>query len=183
MKKLTQILAAVSFLALAGNASAVQITGSIGFDGAYTHDGSNLADATTITITDSQVAGVVTGSFAADGIMDGDAAIYSNFTFDPAGPVAGIWSVTGNTTVFTFDLNNMVVDFQSASLLALSGTGLITSDNAALTDAFGKWTFTANETGQNFTWSSSSAPEPGIALLLGAGLIGFSVSRKLRKSA
>jgi hypothetical protein len=182
MKKLTKILTAVSFLALAGNAAAVQITGSIGFNGAYTHDGSSLSDATTITIIDSHVSGVVTGSFAADGIVDGQASLYSNFTFDPVGPVAGIWSVTGNTTTFTFDLNDMAVDFQSASLLALSGTGMITSDNAALDDAFGKWTFTANQTGSNFTWSSSSAPEPGVALLLGAGLIGFSVARKLRKS-
>jgi hypothetical protein len=109
--------------------------------------------------------------------------MYSDFTFNPAGPVAGIWSVTGDTTTFTFDLNVMNVDFQASNLLALSGTGLITSDNAGLDDSFGKWTFTANQTGSNFTWSSSAAPEPGIALLLGAGLIGFSVARKLRKSA
>ena len=183
MKNLTKILTTISLLAFAGSAAAVQITGSIGFNGAYTHDGTDLSDATTITIVDSHVSGVTTGSFAADGIVDGDASLYSNFTFDPVGPVAGIWSVTGNTTTFTFDLNIMNVDFQSANLLALSGTGLISSDNVNLDDAFGNWTFTANQTGQNFTWSSSSAPEPGIALLLGAGLIGFSVARKLRKSA
>ena len=183
MKTLTKFLTAISFLALAGNAAAIQITGSIGFNGAYTHDGSDLSDATQIFITDSHVSGIVTGSFAADGISDGTAALYSDFTFDPVGPVAGIWSVTGNTTTFTFDLNIMEIDFQNESLLALAGTGLISSDNANLEDSFGKWTFTANQTGQNFTWSSSSAPEPGIALLLGVGLIGFSVARKLRKSA
>jgi hypothetical protein len=183
MNKLTKTLATISLLAFAGTAAAVPITGSIGFGGAYTHDGTSLADATEIQITNSIVEGVVTGSFAADNIMAGDVSMYSDFTFNPAGPVAGIWSVTGDTTTFTFDLNVMNVDFQASNLLALSGTGLITSDNAGLDDSFGKWTFTANQTGSNFTWSSSAAPEPGIALLLGAGLIGFSVARKLRKSA
>ena len=37
MKNFNQILLAVGLFALAGSASAMQITGSIGFTGAYTH--------------------------------------------------------------------------------------------------------------------------------------------------
>ena len=95
------------------------------------------------------------------------------------GAVPSIWSVGS----FTFDLNTMVVELQNSSLLALSGTGLISSSNPGLDAANGKWTFTANATGSNLTWSSSSAPEPAMVLLLAAGLIGFGFARKTRKSA
>lgn len=179
MKSL-KLLLAIGLIALTGSVSAVPITGSIGFTGDYTHDGSDLSDATTIFITSAAVAGVVDGSFADEGIVAGDLASYSDFTFDPAGAQANIWSVGS----FSFDLNIMNVDFQSSNLLALSGTGMIKSTDANLDDTFGEWTFTANSAGSNFTFSSSTAaPEPGIALLLGAGLIGFGVSRKLRKTA
>lgn len=179
MKKFTKTLLAVSLLAVVGTAAAVPITGSIGFEGAYTHDGTDLSDATTIFITDAAVSGVVSGSFADEGISDGDAASYSDFVFDPAGPVSSIWSVGS----FTFDLNIMTVDFQSANLLALSGSGLISSTDVNLDDTYGKWTFTANQAGSNLTWSSSAAPEPGVVLLLGAGLIGIGAARKMRKAA
>ena len=181
MNKLTKLITAVALTAFAGIASAVPITGSIGFTGAYTHDGANLLDATTIFITPgtAAVAGVVTGSFAAEGITAGDTATYSDFTFNPIStPIANIWSVG----TFSFTLNNMSVDFQSANLLALSGSGLISSSDAGLDDSYGKWTFTANDTGSNMTWSSSAAPEPAMVLLLATGLIGFGFARKMRKA-
>ena len=177
MNKFTKILAALALSAVSGIASAVPITGSIGFNGAYNlTGGSTLATATGIDITSAHTSGVVTGSFA--GIADGTVASYSDFTFNPAGPVPAIWSVAG----FTFDLNQMSVDFQSASLLALSGSGTISSTDENLDDSNGKWTFTANATGQNLTWSSSAAPEPAMALLLATGLIGFGFARKMRKA-
>ena len=180
MKKLTKTLLAIGLLAIAGTAAAVPITGSIGFSGAYTHDGTNLADATTIDVTGDQatVTGIVDGSFAAEGIVAGDIAVYHDFVFDPVTvPVIDLWNISG----FSFDLNNMVVDFQSSSLLALSGSGAISHTGYDTT--FGTWTFTANQSGSNFTFSSSTAPEPGVVLLLGAGLIGIGASRKLRKTA
>lgn len=177
MNKLTKLLAATALTAFAGIASAVPITGSIGFNGAYLLvGGTTLATATGIDITSAHTSGVVTGDFA--GIADGTVTNYADFTFDPAGPVASIWSVAG----FTFDLNEMNVDFQNASLLALSGSGLISSTDAGLDSTNGKWTFTANATGQNLTWSSSAAPEPAMVLLLATGLIGFGVARKMRKA-
>ena len=167
MNKFNKLLAALALTAFAGVASAAAITGSIGFTGAYTHDGTDLNDATTITITSAEVQGVTSGSFLDAGIVDGTAATYSDFVFDPVStPIANIWSVG----VFTFELTSMSVDFQSGALLALSGKGTFSTTDNSLDDAFGDWTFTANETGSNLTWSSSAAvPEPAIILLLATG--------------
>ncbi|MDT8281573.1 MAG: PEP-CTERM sorting domain-containing protein [Gammaproteobacteria bacterium] len=179
MNNTRKFLIALALSAVAGIANAVPITGSIGFNGAYTHDGSSLLDATTITITTAEVAGIVTGSFAAEGIVAGDATTYSNFIFDPIStPINNIWTVGS----FSFTLNDMSVDFQSATLLALSGTGMFSSTDAGLDDSFGQWTFTANQNGANLTWSSSAAPEPAMVLLLATGLIGFGFARKMRKA-
>jgi len=180
MNTLKKTLLAASIFAIAGVANAMPITGSIGFGGGYTHDGTNLSDATSITITDAIVQGAVTGSFAAEGIAAGDTAAYSNFVFNPIStPIASIWSVGS----FSFDLTSMNVDFQSTTTLVLTGSGIINSTNPNLDTAYGDWSFTANQANQNFTWSSSSAPEPAVALLLGAGLIGFGFARKARKAA
>lgn len=186
MKKLNKMLLAIGLLAMTGGASATQILGSIGFTGAYeiNDSGSNVVNSfligDRIDILGATVTGVVSGDFAAEGIVSGQAATYSDFIYAPTGPVTGLWSVGS----FTFDLTNMVQDYISSSILVLSGTGWINSTTPGLDQTFGIWTFSANSAGSNFTWSSSSAaPEPGIALLLGVGLIGFGVVRKLRKAA
>ena len=187
MKKFKQLLLAAGLFALAGSVSAATITGSIGFTGSYkivdsvtsTTVTSFLAG-DTVNILNAEVEGATTGSFAAEGIAAGDLASYSDFVYNPLGPVAGIWSVGS----FTFDLANMVEDYKAANAIVLSGSGWINSSTAGLDKTFGTWIFTANTSGSNFTWSSSSAvAEPSIALLLGVGLIGFGVSRKLRKTA
>lgn len=179
MNNTRKFIIALALSAFAGVASAVPITGSIGFNGAYTHDGSDLSDATTISITSAHVSGVVTGSFLAAGISDGDPVTYKDFVIG-ATPVADIWTIG----IFTFDLTSMSVDLQTANLLALSGQGTFSTTDSSLDDAHGDWTFTANETGANLTWSSSSAvPEPAVTLLLATGLIGFGFARRARKAA
>ncbi len=180
MKIFTKTLLAASIFAVAGVANAVPITGSIGFGGAYTTDTGSLTGATKIIISDAAISGDVTGSFASDGITSSSTVTYSDFIFDPATPITSIWSVGS----FSFDLTQMNVKYRDASLIALRGLGTINSSSLGLDSTPGKWTFTANNSGQNFTWSSSSSvPEPAIILLLGAGLIGFGVSRKMRKGA
>jgi len=180
MNKFQKYLIAFALTAFAGVASAVPIKGDIGFTGAFTLDsgGNDFTAATTVQITSAKVAGSVTGDFALAGIVDGMAAAYSNFTYNPTTtPVANIWSVGG----FTFDLKTMNVVTNVKSSLSLDGYGIIKS--AGFTDTGGYWTFTANSAGSNMTWSSSTAPEPAITLLLATGLIGFGVARKMRKAA
>ena len=182
MNKFNKLLAALALTAFAGVASAAAITGSIGFTGAYTHDGtSDLSDANQIFISTAAVEGITTGSFLDAGIVAGDAATYSNFVFDPVStPIANIWTID----IFTFTLTSMSVDFQNAATLVLSGKGMFETTDNSLDDAFGDWTFTANDTGLNLTWSSSAAvPEPAITLLLATGLIGFGFARRARKAA
>ncbi len=186
MNKFNQMFLAVGLLTITGAAAATPILGSIGFTGDYQIKNAlnavvgNFNDGVEIDILNASVAGTVDGDFAAEGITSGDAVAYSNFVYNPFSSVSGLWSIGS----FTFDLVNANTDYISNTQLLLSGTGWINSTTAGLDQAFGVWNFSANTAGSNFTWSSSTAaPEPGIALLLGVGLIGFGVVRKLRKAA
>ncbi len=178
MNKFNKLLIAVGLFALATSALAVPISGSIGFGGEYTHNGtSNLSDATTITPTTALVFGA-TGDFGA--ITSGTAASHSPFTFDPiTTPVLGLWSVGG----FTFDLTSMILLNQSAITVGLKGAGVMKS--AGFEDTDFTWVFTANQAGTTLTFSSGNAnvPAPGIALLMAFGLAGIGVASKARKSA
>ena len=180
MKKF-KILLMACLLVATGSASALPITGSLGFSGSYTlNGGTSLADTSGINITGNTatITGVVDGVFATAGITAGDTASYSDFIL--GAPTANLWSIGG----FSFDLTKMIVDFQTSNLLALSGIGIITSTNSNLDPTLGNWTFTANSFGGNFTFSSSAGvPEPTTAMLLGIGLLGFGALRKLRKAA
>ena len=179
MKKF-KILLMACLLAVTGSASAVPITGSLGFTGAYTiAGGTSLDNLTGINITGNSatVTGVVGGTFAAAGISVGQTAFYNNFTL--GGSTTNLWSIGG----FSFDLTSMVINYQATNLLALSGSGIITSTNSNLDPTSGGWTFTANSGGGNFTFSSSTVPEPTTAMLLGIGLLGVGALRKLRKTA
>ena len=180
MKKF-KILIMACLLIATGSASALPITGSLGFTGSYTiAGGTSLANATGINITGNSatITGLVDGSFATAGITAGQTATYNNFTL--GAPTSNLWSIGG----FNFDLTKMVIDFQSSNLLALSGIGIITSTNSNLDPTPGGWTFTANSFGSNFTFSSSAGvPEPTTAMLLGIGLLGVGALRKLRNTA
>ena len=183
MNKFTKLLAATALTAFAGIASAVPITGSIGFAGAYTLDGTNFLDSSTITRTDFEVHGDTSGSFLDEGIVSGVIATGADFTYNPITvPVPDIWSVGS----FMMDLNNMSVDFISANTLVVTGNGIVSSTDPLLDDSNGTWNFTANNLGANLTWSSSAnvpVPEPAMALLLATGLIGFGFTRRARKAA
>lgn len=182
MKFFAKLLLAMSWFALAGNAAANIITGSIGFTGAYSVTGGNLATATAIDITGdvATVTGTVDGAFASAGISAGDTATYHDFTFNPFVPINNLWLIGG----FSFDLKSLANDFQSSSILALSGTGTIR--HAGYDDTSGDWVFTANKAGSNFTFSSSDSstgvPEPSTVMLTGIGMVLLGLARRIKNA-
>lgn len=185
INKLYKALVALSMFAAAGAASAVPISGSIGFTGSYDiRDSSNSVvtgfnSGESVHILTANVTGSVTGSFAAEGITSSSLVTYSDVTYSPAGAIANLWSVGS----FTFDLGIMNVDFMNDSTLVLSGSGIISSTDAGLDDSFGGWAFTANSAGSNFTWSSSSAvPAPPVVYLLGLGILGLIGMARCKKA-
>jgi hypothetical protein len=180
MKKLNQILMAAGLLALSSTASAVQIGGTIIFGGDLTFDfGTNSVD---IIGDDAFVTAQGTGDF--NGISGGTTAVYNDFSYDPLSVNTGtLWSVGG----FSFVLNEIVTieettDTQGNLSLFLAGNGVFSGNG--FEDTEGAWTFSADSVfGNTFAFSSVNVPEPGIALLLGIGLVGFGINRKLRKTA
>lgn len=181
MKKFIQLLLATSLLALSGVASALPITGSIIFGGDLTYDfNTNAVD---ILGDDALVTAAPTGGFSS--VAYGAIATYNDFSYDPLSVATGtLWSVGG----FSFVLNQIstiteTTDIYGNTSLFLAGSGLFSSTNAKLDDTAGSWTFSADGRGSRFAFSSTNVPEPSIALLLGAGLIGFGFARKARKAA
>ncbi len=183
MKFITRKFLAIAALTLiASTASAVPITGEIGFGGIWTPTGgTGTADATGIQINFAVVL-AATGDMAP---TTGQSVTYTPFTFDPFVPVAPLWSVTGTNGVdYSFDLDTVNVDFQSATELNLSGTGVLRADG--FDDTFGTWNFSGNNQ-VLFTFSANAAPrlvpEPGALALFGLGFAGFVVARRRRNRA
>lgn len=177
MDKFNKVLLAISLLALSGAASAVPITGSIKFGGDLTFDfAANTVD---IIGDDALVVGTPTDDFS--GIAEGTVAVYNDFTYDPFSTVDPLWSVGG----FSFTLTDLIYVEEKTILgvqfLTLAGGGTFSGNG--FDDTSGGWTFSADGTSAQFAFSTTNVPEPGIAMLLGVGLIGFGISRKLRKTA
>lgn len=173
------VLAAIAALGLPLTASAVPITGSIGFGGAFTPTGgTGLSDATGISF-DSVFFLAGTGDF--DAIPDSP-ALFTDFDFNPfSGPVDPLWQISLGGTNFSFDLDQILIDVQDANFLNLSGTGTLMA--AGFDDTAGSWTFSGNSAGTIvFTFSSitaaSAVAEPGVLILLGLGLPLIGVVRR-----
>lgn len=188
MKKVLILLVTIVFgIALfTVNVSATMIQGEIGFVGVFAPTGgTGLDDATGVSFPSSFL-GVAdaTGDFVP---VIGQLATFTDFDFAPSldpSPVAPLWTVSklAIPITFSFDLESVMVNFQSATQLGLSGTGTLHSSDETLDDTPGLWNFTGNTiTGAVFTFSSGSAsvPDADIMLLLGPALIGLGlISRK-----
>ena len=176
---------------VAGNAMALPLMqGEINFTGdTFTPLDSSgntvaLSVATGLDFPGNEEVSGATGDFTGS---IGSTAAFSTFQFNPLNPVlvAPLWMVPATgTTVFSFDLASVAIDFQTNTQLGLSGTG--TLHGTGYDDTAGLWNFTGNTlTGTTFSFSAGSAsiPDPAAAFLLGSAcLIGFSgLRRKFKK--
>ena len=179
MKKINQILLAISFLAFSSVASAIVITGTIEFDGGFTSDTSNNQTATVFTFLNPIDVTAATGTFTP---LSGGTVNYNVLDLGSI-PATPLWSATVAAVNYSFDLNTITADeWVLSTFRVIKGTGVFTVG----TDTHsGTWDFSTQGGGSGgiFSFSASQVPEPGIALLLGVGLIGIGVSRKLRKTA
>ncbi|MDH3647380.1 MAG: PEP-CTERM sorting domain-containing protein [Gammaproteobacteria bacterium] len=121
------------------------------------------------------------GDFALFGVSFGDIVAMNDFQFSPIEFNNPLWSVGG----FSFAMETLNIHEQTATVLELRGRGLISFDGDSLDPTIGRWSFStdAANTDINFSWSSTAAaPEPGILILMGMGLIGGIGARRLARA-
>lgn len=160
--------------AMTSVANAAFISGGISLAGGYTVDTLDLNTANGFTSFSTFTTGV-SGDFAPIGTLT---AITQNpFSFDPF-PGAGVnplWTYTSGPKTYSFNLSSPIfMDQPGDSTLTLKGTGMM--NITGFTSTPGTWTFTANQAGSTFSFSSSNAavPDGGTTVaLLGLSLLGL----------
>ena len=184
MKKLTKILLAGSLFAISCTASAVQITGTLDMSDFF---GSGVVDTGTallfspIAPADNFEISGATGDFASF-ITVAERGTIQDIQYSPfIAPVPNLFSFTntnsggGTTVTFNAASGNFNIGLNGLDL-NVQGTLIVTGFDPTP----GIWRY-SDQSGSS--WSATVVPEPAIALLLGAGLIGIGATRRLRKSA
>lgn len=196
MYNFKQILFTAALCVLSSAASAVTINGSIAFGTApgaswtpTPEPTATTANATGVNFNEA-TSGVYSGFSGLVSTADGDylstigeGVIFNDFTFNPLTSGTNLWSFTSGGNSYSFNMTSVTIVNQDASSIGLKGFGL--ANATGFDETFGTWVLTLNNSGGSFSFSSSAAvvPEPALALLLGTGLIGFGVARKMRKTA
>lgn len=166
-------------------AQAVPINGEISFGGSIDPT-LVLATTNVLNFNNPSIVLNATGDFATNGITTGVAATFNNFQFNPLVTNNPLWSIPG----FQFALSTTTIITQAPGDLVLNGTGTLTSSFAGLDATPFLWSLSADRTGPALiAFSSTNAPnnpaapipEPGTMLLMGSGLLGLGLWRKLKK--
>ena len=179
------MLAAIAAVGLISSADAVPISGTIGFGGNVTMNGTALT-ATQVNSFPNFIVVNSDGDFANAGAVFGSAVsttvgVASPWIFSPppGNTVAGLWSVAG----FTFDLGSTLAVTRDPATKSLNvmGEGTISGNNFDPTA--GTWHFTTQDPANNkglfaFSAAINTVPDGGSTVaLLGATLIAIGALR------
>lgn len=177
MKQAGLLLGAV--ILVAGSVNAVPISGEVHFVGGFSPTGgSGLDDATGLSFGSPSYIWTASGSFSS---LASTMATFTSFDFAPLSSPVNLWSAGG----FSFALDSITINLQSATQLNLSGSGIL-SGPAGFDPTPGNWNFQGGGS-SGFTFradnnaTSSPVPDGGnTVLLLGAALAGVGACRRLR---
>jgi len=165
---------------VATSASAVPITGTIGFTGQANLDSPSVGTATEVVTWNNTVVNGDTLSFSSVGLNTPVSfAGATPWSFN-SGPLLSFWKVGG----FTFDLTSSSIDVQTANFLGVTGVGIVSGNDFTPT-AF-TWSFSSQNPPsgggpQTFTFSASSSPVPdggSSLMLLGTGIVAIAFLRR-----
>ena len=168
---------------LAMPAGAATITGGFSMAGSLA-PGQDFSGPGTVDVAPQMMVvlpGTVVGDFSAylAPFDEGTHADISYAPFTPS-PVADLWAVEGSLQpgLFAFRLETLSVDFQSATQLSLSGTGLLTHPD--FDDTTFDWVSSFQSLSQTGSFSASVqvVPEPSTGSMLALGLVGVAIWRR-----
>lgn len=164
----TMMLVAIMFSIHTGISHAALITGDMGLTGSYsTSGGTGPSDDTILEL------GSVTGT-------SGTGDIASTVTFGTVGTIddvsfsfAAFSSVADVLTIggWQLDLTSLTIVDQTASVLTLSGTGILSGN--AFESTVVDWDFSGNVTGSSYSMTVTAVPVPAAVWLFGSGLLGL----------
>ena len=174
------IFLGLTFL-VSGAANAALINGSVEITGAFVpvdagYSPVGLGAATGIDFTNGFV---VASAGNLSTLTPGTSATMEDFQFNPIPFPITLWlAIDINSDPFSFELQSVTINNQSATNLSLSGTGTISGAPAGFDATPGNWELTANtaEGSSTFSWSSSTVgvvPVPAALWLFGSGLLGL----------
>ena len=161
------------------------ISGTIGLSGSMTPQDSSgvttsLGSAAQLSLFGAFVSQDPTGSFAAPIIGSAVSKFDTVTTSNPlilGGGADPLWEVGG----FRFNLLSSTVNTQNDTYINVSGYGVLSHDGYQ--DTYGSWHLSGNPLGAGFNFSAGSVPAPAALGLIGLGLIGFSLGRRVKKAA
>ena len=204
------IMTGAMVAALASSAEAVMLSGAFSKGGTFepvscvggvcTPLVNTLAGATAIDVTNvvgvptPGAAGPITGANATGDFiglgLNGAVGSMSDFSFVagtgtanyPNAPIASFEVFPG---ILTFNLTSVIVTFQSATQLALTGTGMFVNVAGGFENTPGTFNFTGQGSQGSFTFSATQTATPtavpdggSTAALLGSVLVAFGVLRR-----